>query len=139
MPSSNDIRDIPCRRVTLARMAAWSSGMILLSGGRGPGFDYRSGPFFPCNAIRGYAIRLPFLSVPSCALCARVLKARFQIRLKSVAVDLYAMSSDQMVWQVNSFFADDQNLANTRRRVRNKVKATARRNNAIGSLSDPKL
>ena len=27
-------------------LGAWSSGMILLSGGRGPGFNSRSAPYF---------------------------------------------------------------------------------------------
>ena len=35
-----------------SRMAAWSSGMILASGARGPGFNSRSSPFIKHVSVR---------------------------------------------------------------------------------------
>ena len=52
-------------------LAAWSSGMILASGGRGPGFNSRSSPF-PCATCDVMSILAPAVCSRGC-VCVCVL------------------------------------------------------------------
>ena len=90
--------------------ACWSSGMILVSGARGPGFDSRTGPYIPNNVHRSTTCGTTLLS-PS-----DINVSNLFINFKAWPIDPYHSMSKQKILPVEPLIQCEAGRAKTMQR-----------------------